>query len=588
MTNVGSLISSLLLDREDPTSGVVVDDNFDADFDVDMAVEESSGEAGSAQPNGHKAKVNGMKAKAKSNGMKAKAESNGDQASPGRLQAKAKANGAETSSTRLKAKAKSKTDWSNGESTSTSNTKLVAKAKSNGRNPTLKIKGSIATGAIVSSDGVLAKGSIAKKGTATAEGDEKLGKNARKHSTDINQNASSSTADTYDTLDSVCWDYIQGHCARGDNCKWSHVRICFNFLQGHCPRGGNCDFVHVELPDDIERPQRSRSRSPRRHSIKKGTIDFVQGAFWSVPDKTQLWKDETGAGTVEFRASLIQPDGFDDSTAPEDGYPLAFFFTSLGEKEDVFSERIIQMSSVAPEPFVLVCPSRPQDLWWFISDSTPWGWIEGDFLSDQVDLFDSWMIELANAPGVDPSRIGLFGFSAGAYAVMELFGKSNLSFSGVGVGGVHGHGQSSLDNIPAKRKAKYKNMLVEKFDAFLERVKQHRGTSYIEATHSKDDIHSLWEDAQQIIRAVNERQEELDLPKVRVRLAKQKDMEVIPGLSKQSQHNYFTHTFLRPEFFSRLLAGRVVDEDELTEEEQEEEEEQTLHQSVKRLARTSH
>jgi hypothetical protein len=43
---------------------------------------------------------------------------------------------------------------------------------------------------------------------------------------------------------------------------------------------------------------------------------------------------------------------------------------------------------------------------------------------------------------VNPKRIGLFGWSAGAYAVTELLAEGCIPLSGVGLGAVHGHGQN--------------------------------------------------------------------------------------------------------------------------------------------------
>ena len=34
-----------------------------------------------------------------------------------------------------------------------------------------------------------------------------------------------------------------------------------------------------------------------------------------------------------------------------------------------------------------------------------------------MDLFCEWIADLSEYPGVDHDRVGLFGFSAGAYAV---------------------------------------------------------------------------------------------------------------------------------------------------------------------------
>ena len=54
-------------------------------------------------------------------------------------------------------------------------------------------------------------------------------------------------------------------------------------------------------------------------------------------------------------------------------------------------------------------------------------------------------------------RVGLFGFSAGAYAVLELLSVLQVP-CGAGLGGLHGHGASAeaLSALPKKRRHRMK------------------------------------------------------------------------------------------------------------------------------------
>ena len=83
-----------------------------------------------------------------------------------------------------------------------------------------------------------------------------------------------------------------------------------------------------------------------------------------------------------------------------------------------------------------------------------WSWTICDYLPNVVDVYDRWMEALATALGIDASRVGLFGFSAGADAVAELLARGccALKYRGIGLGVVHGHGQDSADGLPKTRR----------------------------------------------------------------------------------------------------------------------------------------
>jgi len=179
---------------------------------------------------------------------------------------------------------------------------------------------------------------------------------------------------------------------------------------------------------------RDRSRSPPGEPLR----DFnVPDAFWSTPLETLVWNNPEG-GWVKFRAFLVAPPGREaeaEALASGEGLPLAFFYSGLGEQQNsTIVEKLCAWREVASEPFVLAAAKRPEDAWWFVDDNSHWGWLSGEFRPELVRLFDTWMADLASRPGINRNRVGLFGFSAGAYAVAELFAYTRIKFSGIGFG----------------------------------------------------------------------------------------------------------------------------------------------------------
>lgn len=312
--------------------------------------------------------------------------------------------------------------------------------------------------------------------------------------------------------------------------------------------------------------------------VEEKAIACGPGCFWAMPRQLLSWRDPDattaevlgGSGVVEFQAALVvpgaeaPPEALEDPDepflpedgGPEEGLPVAFFFTGLGEQaQTALLSRYRDFAAVAPEPFVLVTAARQPGRWWFIDDESYWGWIQGEFRPEAAELVSAWMTELASRPGLDPRRVGLFGFSAGAYAVVELLATSNcVPLSGVGLGGVHGHGQADLRDVPAKRS----KGVVEKFEAFLDRLGKHSGVPWIEATHSHSDMLSRWEDASRILGTITARQLELGLAEVSVRVLDPEHQDSPVGTRKnRAHHDYFKAAFLRPEFFVALFGDEA-------------------------------
>jgi hypothetical protein len=265
------------------------------------------------------------------------------------------------------------------------------------------------------------------------------------------------------------------------------------------------------------------------------------------------WTDPESNSVVPYHAMRILPRGSSIDRAPSKGLPLAVYFPGLGENVSIIMKMKDAWAKIAPEPFFIVAPVIPPSMWWFIDDDGKFGWIQGKFTPDVVARFCGWLAFLAGCPVVDKSRIGLFGFSAGAYAVVEMFSHHGcIPLSGIGLGGAHGHGQRDLAGVPVEKA----QSAVMKFEAFLQRIKNHRGVPWIEATHGRTDQESKFTDAQEIIQCLNEQQVALGLPKVSVRELAAEEQDIKPTEWKnKTHHSYFYAAFYRKEFLVALLGG---------------------------------
>eukprot|EP00927_Polykrikos_kofoidii_P038227 TRINITY_DN32535_c0_g1_i1.p1 TRINITY_DN32535_c0_g1~~TRINITY_DN32535_c0_g1_i1.p1 ORF type:complete len:431 (+),score=56.72 TRINITY_DN32535_c0_g1_i1:68-1360(+) len=279
-------------------------------------------------------------------------------------------------------------------------------------------------------------------------------------------------------------------------------------------------------------------------------------------EQIQHWYDPQGRGCVDFHMALITPPGMQANPAlfKQAELPLAIYFPGLGEKSDAVVKLDCNWAAVAPEPFILAAPERPKRTWWFIDDDSHWGWIRGNFCQARVGLYCAWICALASKAGINKRRVGLFGFSAGAYAVTEILAHgSGIQFSGVGLGGVHGHGQGDISKVPQARAYG----AAEKFEAFLQRLQRHGGAPWIEATHGVTDQESLLTDAHRIFQALSARQKCLGLPDVSVRELSPQKYDSLPTKKRnRTHHNYFGASFFRKPFFTALFGGAPPDPSE--------------------------
>jgi dienelactone hydrolase len=149
---------------------------------------------------------------------------------------------------------------------------------------------------------------------------------------------------------------------------------------------------------------------------------------------------------VAFWAMRMSPPGANMDRAPAEELPVAGYFPDLGEDPRVIIKMIAAWAKIAPEPCFILAPVIPPTMWWFVDNDSKFGWIEREVKPDVVARFCGWLAFLAGFPVVEKRRIGLFGFSAGAYAVVEMFNNHGcILLSGIGLGGAPGHGQRDLE-----------------------------------------------------------------------------------------------------------------------------------------------
>lgn len=272
--------------------------------------------------------------------------------------------------------------------------------------------------------------------------------------------------------------------------------------------------------------------------------------LWSQVTSPVLdWVDPTTQTVVKFHAKLICPIG---SPVP-DKVPVAVYFHGMGETATCVMSMRSQWLQVAPEPFVLLAPQKQKHGWWFLDSDTYYGWVDGKLKEDLVGVYCRWLKYVAEIPGSDAERIGLFGWSGGAYAITELLASSEcIQVTGASLAGVHGHGQKDISDLPPH----LKGVAVQKFTNFLQRLGEHQGVPFLEATHATEDKESKFVNAQEIFKVLSERNEELGYEPLTLRELGTAQQDVKPKAKKnKSHHNYFNASFLRKDLFVALWGG---------------------------------
>jgi hypothetical protein len=278
--------------------------------------------------------------------------------------------------------------------------------------------------------------------------------------------------------------------------------------------------------------------------------------FWQCKSTQEF--QATGGITVKYDAKLIRPP-------PPHGkevdsrlklLPMLVYFGGFGWEGGLENfEHWLDNSAWGQLPleYVLVAPLRPAESWWFLESGTDWGWVDGAFKVEVVDAFLHWLLHLTQDQSIDKLWVSLLGFSAGAYAVLELIARnSRLHFRGVVVGGVHGHGQPDMLNLTGEH-AQHESDVLGKWRDFLERL--HGLTlppTVLLAVHNKSDRSCPWKHAELLYTSLKRtcsrlERKDLDLPRMEYNL---------------SGHDYWDRTFVLTHLLRLLPEADPCEADE--------------------------
>eukprot|EP00971_Amphidinium_carterae_P341359 6480119-Amphidinium_carterae.1 len=179
--------------------------------------------------------------------------------------------------------------------------------------------------------------------------------------------------------------------------------------------------------------------SGRLSSTSSSSFSLVRSpcwfsSWWNIPQvalchiggmlgSTQIHfddpKDTQQFGMVQFQATTLLAPG---DSAPEP-LPLLVFLSGLEGLGGIKDTTVRDQMTLRKWPvgsLLLVAPLRKPSHWWFSDNCKNYGWLEGNLDVELVCNMALLLEELAKHPRVDPRKIVLYGFSAGAYAISEL------------------------------------------------------------------------------------------------------------------------------------------------------------------------
>lgn len=199
--------------------------------------------------------------------------------------------------------------------------------------------------------------------------------------------------------------------------------------------------------------------------------------------------------------------------------PLLFFFCGMDCPPGLESFGIENFAEATPTPCIVVTPIRPKGVWWVLSKKRggcpDFGHCDGVFQKDWAKAYVAWMRVLCRVAGreswVDAERPRALGFSSGAYALTEILvqsGSQPLIWS-LGLGGLHGNGEPDLTEIKRWKKLQRGegDEILEKFDAYLERLRWHPGApGGIFCFHHPEDNVCSYKNARTIADVLSKRQ----------------------------------------------------------------------------------
>lgn len=254
---------------------------------------------------------------------------------------------------------------------------------------------------------------------------------------------------------------------------------------------------------------------------------------------------------VRFQAALVEPRNA--AVLPEDSLPLLYYFSGLGSNGGLTDVNLAALARRAQKPFVIAAPYRRPGTWWVLDDGRePWGFCDGKLLEVELQSLTQWMRSLARQPGIDPSFLSAFGFSAGAYALTELICVRHgplPQLSGLATAGLHGHGQPDLDGIDGAKRLKYGADIVTKWDQYINRVHMHDDSPEMMLNvHNLEDALCPWQYTQLIIDALDVRRHQLGRSPVR-----REFVHVARTRKQKTGHNYEEMAF--NEVVDRLVSA---------------------------------
>ena len=288
--------------------------------------------------------------------------------------------------------------------------------------------------------------------------------------------------------------------------------------------------------------------------------------FW-VQDheegQLRMWRCPRSGQEVHYQATLVNPHRSFDQGAHaafgqpgrDEKLPLIVWLSGLGHGGGL-STMPADLEEAASRSFVMVAPRRDPAKWWFISDAKDWGWVDGEYEEHEVARISSWIRWTSGEPGIDRNMISILGFSAGAYAATELLALGQVDIHGLVVGGVHGHGQPDLDDIAGARRLKYADSIIDKWHAYLSRLRIHGGVRRMARfVHREGDSLSKIKYAQENFNVVAYRQSELGLPEP---ITEEAPLDRARKREKMQGHNYRKSAFARHEVLEYLLTPGVA------------------------------
>mmetsp|Transcript_117873 Transcript_117873/g.229181 ORF Transcript_117873/g.229181 Transcript_117873/m.229181 type:complete len:732 (+) Transcript_117873:72-2267(+) len=200
---------------------------------------------------------------------------------------------------------------------------------------------------------------------------------------------------------------------------------------------------------------------------------------WSCPRTDQ---------TVSFLAGRV---GATPGSPVSDCEPLVVYFAGLGDAGEPnpreIHKKFQRLQCHGRVPFLFLAPLRQKGYWWVLEGDGGYGWL-GELRYEKVVLFADFLqhcLTSLDEPGKATRRpvIGL-GFSAGAYCLTEVLALGRPCFTVCALGGLHGHGQNDVEELPERRRPG----VVEKYHAYLERISNHPGVpGGIIVTHAEAD-----------------------------------------------------------------------------------------------------